>query len=242
MRIKSNQTVKMLITGIMCLLSAAICCAQQIALPSLYVGTNRASLDSRYEVLDPGWGGQLGFNLKIGGKWIQFDGGLEFDVKGFRKKYDQTISSESGRNIESNNSITSYGLHTVLPLGLSLGYYVPDDLEGGNILGASVVGGGFIDLGIWGETSLTQKNRLSHNNNVLFEESNTYKQNCFGSHSLQRKRFDAGIYFGLAATTNIVGISVIYRKGLLNVSNIDNLSYKNNGLYINLTLNLTQYD
>lgn len=242
MNVKSNKTVKILMTCLMWLLSTSICGAQQIVLPSLYVGTNRASLKSRYDILDPGWGGQIGFNLKIGGKWIQFDGGLEFDVKGFRKKYDQIISSESGRMIESNNLITSYGLHTVLPLGLSLGYYVPDDLDGGNILGASVVGGGFIDLGIWGENSLTQKNRLSDHNHVLFEESNTYTQNCFGSHSLQRKRFDAGIYFGLAATTNVVGISVIYRKGFLNMSNIDNLSYKNNGLYINLTLNLTQYD
>lgn len=236
---KSSFIVKILIVNLIFLLSTSTCFSQEIMLPSVYVGTNRFSLSSKYDVLNPGWGGQLGFNTKVGSKWIQFDASLEFDVKGLRKKYSQTMTAETGRTMESNNSITSYALHAVIPLGISIGYYAPEiDNSEYNILGASLVGGGFIDLGIWGENRLKQENRLS-NTHIINEESTVYTQNCFGGNALQRKRFDAGIYFGIAATTQIIGVSIVYRKGFLNVSNIDKLTCNNNGLYINLTINCT---
>lgn len=238
---RAQRFLWILLLDIMSLLSGSTCFSQSIVLPSLYAGTNRMSLDSKFKVMDPGWGGQLGYNIKAGAKWIQFDGSFELNVKGLRKEYNQTMTSETGREIESKNSMSSYALHTTIPVGISLGYYVGDN-KGVDVEGGSIVGGGFIDVGIWGQNRLTQKNRLSNQHGLLTEESNTYKQNCFGASSIQRKRFDAGIYFGVAATTSIIGISVIYRKGLLNISNIDGYNYTSNGLFINLTFNCTYED
>lgn len=238
---KIHKYLRILVFTIILVFPALTCFSQAITLPSLYVGTNRMSLDSKFNVLNPGWGGQLGFNMKVGCKWIQFDAGLEFNVKGLNKKYNQLMSFENGVELESKNSISSYALHTTLPVGLSLGYY-KGDFEGYNVMGASLVGGGYIDLGIWGQNRLKQNNTLFNRNSNKYEESNVYTQNCFGDASIQRKRFDAGIYFGIAATTDIIGVSVIYRKGFLNMSNIDGYKFTNNGLFINLTLNCTKDD
>lgn len=238
---KSRKFYMILLLEIIFLLPGSTCFSQSIVLPSIYVGANRMSLDSQYKILDPGWGGQLGFNIKSGAKWIQFDGGLEFNVTNLKKKYDQSMTSDTGRKLESKSSISSYAIHTTIPVGISLGYYV-SEWNHTNIEGGSIVGGGFVDIGIWGQNRIKQDNRLSSQRSTLFEESNVYTQNCFGNSSIQRKRFDAGIYLGIAVTTSLIGINVIYRKGFLNMSNIDGYNYTNNGLFINLTFNCTYDD
>lgn len=235
---KSQRLLMILLLDIITVLFGSNCFSQAIVLPTLYLGTNRMSLDSRYKVMNPGWGGQIGYNIKAGAKWIQFDGGLELNVRGMKMKYNQTMTADNGRELKSENSISSYALHTTIPAGISLGYYVGDGKDS-NIVGGSIVGGGFIDVGIWGQNRLTQKNKLSNSYSTLTEESNTYSQSCFGKSSIQRKRFDAGIYLGVDLTTELLGISVIYRKGLFNMSNIDGYDYTGNGLFINLTFNCT---
>lgn len=238
---KNKRHIMILLMGAISLLYGRVCFSQSVALGSLYAGANRMSLDSRYNIMDPAWGGQLGLNLKVGAKWIQFDYGLELNVKGLKMEYSHDMEADTGRKLESNNSITSYAVHTTIPVGVSLGYY-SGDYEGCNIEGGSIVGGGFIDLGIWGQNWLKQSNVLSNRHSTIMEESNIYTQNCFGKSSIQRKRFDAGIYFGVALTTSVIGVSVIYRKGLLNLSNVDGCNYTSNGLFINLSYNFTYED
>ena len=83
----------MLITMALCWKADGLC-AQDVCEMGFYGGTNKAKLEERFFDYDNRWGGQVGFDAKVGAKWVQVEMALGYLNAG--TKY--TLNSRVGLN------------------------------------------------------------------------------------------------------------------------------------------------
>lgn len=220
--------------------------AQEVAEGGIFSGVNRGGLATRFDEYDNRTGAQGGMWLKVGSKWIQGEGALEYSFRGF--KYNQGVRVGSVFDDTYCHDwqcrVTSTSHHLSLPLSVAVGYWPlmeKRDYEG---VGITISGGGYIDFGIVGATKAKVEYAYMEGNSIMGDYTpGSVKAGLYGDLPHQLKRFDygwsVGMMFGAGAGFRI-GAS--YRQGLANLSNLDGYKAYNRCFLVNLMLSFNCFD
>lgn len=211
-----------------------------------FAGMNTSNIDTKFSEYDSRWGGQGGFWLKLGSKWIQGEAALEYSYRSYKYQQDVIVGSTTDQTYSNvfNNSIVSTSHHITIPLSIAVGYWnmtEDNDYEGA---GLTVSGGCYIDIGIAGRTKAEVNYKYKEGGSVVYDHKpEPVKTGLYGDKKHQLKRLDAGwtvgMMFGAGAGFRI-GAS--YRHGFVNISNIDGYKIYNRSLCINFLLGFNCFD
>lgn len=220
--------------------------AQMVIDGGFYAGMNINGLNTPLHEYDNRCGGQGGFMLKVGNRWIQGETALEYSYREFR--YDQSVkvgsTNDASYQERWKTSVISSSHHITLPLSVAVGYWPmteDNDYEG---VGFTISGGGYIDIGVVGTTKAKSNYAYLESNSIMKDHKcNPIKSNLYGSENHQLHRFDYGLTVGMmfgAGAGFRLGVS--YRHGLANLSNMDGYKIRNKTLFINLIISPCCFD
>lgn len=216
--------------------------AQKVLEGELYGGTNISKFETIFNDYDNFWGGQGGFIMKLGAKWIQFEGGLEYDYKG--TKYIQNItvgsSTDHSFHIDNETKVKYAGHYITIPLSVALGYWNITERNDREGIGFTVSGGGYINVGVAGQIKSRTTSLYYEGNSPVWEaDPESFSTKVFGDSPHQIKRFDAGWSVGcMFGAGSIFRIGASYRHGLINISNLKGYKICNREILVNLIFGL----
>lgn len=207
--------------------------AQDVCEGGFYVGTNRTKFHERFFVYDNRWGGQVGFDAKIGNKFIQTELSLGYLNMGVKYIVNGVVGLDKNSKYQEHRyTYKSSGHYIDLPISISLGWWDMQDSG----FGMTVSGGAYMSVGLAGEINVKGEYKSHDEGGHLYDSfSKKYSIKYFGDNNYQYKRFDAGwTVGGRFALGEIIRISVLYRQGFVNLSNIKNYKVTNRSLMLGL--------
>lgn len=220
----------MLITMALCWKADGLC-AQDVCEMGFYGGTNKAKLEERFFDYDNRWGGQVGFDAKVGAKWVQVEMSLGYLNAGTKYTLNSRVGlNENSMHQEQTFKYKSSAHYVDIPVSLALGWWGMEDSG----FGLTVSGGAYMSVGLAGKIKVKGDFKSHDESGFLYETfSKDYSTKLFGDEPFQYKRFDAGWTVGARlALGEVFRVAVSYRQGLVNLSNVDGYKATNRMLMI----------
>lgn len=216
--------------------------AQSVVDVGFYGGLNFSRFDTKYDEYDNLLGGQGGFNVKVGTKWFQIEGALEYCYRGTKYRQDINVGSttDNSYTTEYKSKIVSGGHHILIPLSFAVGYWNMTEDNEWEGAGLTVSGGGYIDIGVAGRTKAELSAIYSEGSaSVQDYDYDPVSTKLFGDLPHQIKRFDVGWTVGVMfGAGSVFRLGVSYRHGLINLSNMDGYKIYNRSISLNLIIGM----
>lgn len=199
----------------------------------LYVRANMSSPDYEFIDFKNRFGGDVGIAMETGWKWGYLEYGIGYSNIGM--KYESSILyMDSGDESYSEKSVfyCNVGAHYI-DIPAAIAFRLANKKE----FGVSIDGGGYLSVGVTGKIKLDEYLTCNSYNMLIYEEDKAYSMDFFGDKSYQYKRMDAGWKVGAKIHLGrCVRIGMEYRRGLINLSNLEGTVYKNRVFNLSLLL------